>query len=136
MSNAGILYLLVFAVIITAFGTHHVDSKLCAGNDAQGAVMAYEHKDIVTGEQNTINQKEVSVYEKDHSAIGTLYASGMSTAPTRADMPKLSRTTAGTKPAQCQVRSLKYHLTFEQCDDAKLGYITLWDDWEAQAKVK
>lgn len=94
----------------------------CKANDEQVTVAAYQHKDEVTTKDTAITQSEVTNYEKDFNAIGTLYSGGMST-PTIIGVSNIP-----SAPSRaCPTSSKRYNLTFKQCDIEETKLKTLYD---------
>ena len=93
------------------------------------------HKGEVEAKGATINQGAENDFHTQKAAIANLYNTPTDGLPTAINnLPNVSKPAPGIKSSSCISR--KYKLTPQQCDDAKAGYIALWDAWEAQAAIE
>lgn len=97
---------------------------------------ASTHKNQVETRGSTINQEAENAYNAQKTADAALYLAPIISMPA-SNVPNLSvlpKPSSGTQPSSCISR--KYKLTLQQCDQAKDGYIDLWDAWVTQAANK
>lgn len=140
MSNAGVLYLTIALMLLTAAVTHTIDNKICSGDDAKNTVVqqqitigALGHEVKQISQQSAINQGAEDAHKKDVTDIGTLYHAPLMQQPAIATNVRVRPFPAAACKPQT---SEKFKLTPEECDDEEDGYNKLWDDWKSQAEIK